>query len=143
MTIPANLLHILRVTVALIGAYVALFWITLVIWTARDIHSRTRDILAQILATLIVLVFNVPGLLLYLVLRPAETLSDAYQRSLEEEALLLDIEQQFSCPGCKRRIEADYVICPHCHTKLKGKCAHCGRLLNLNWDICPYCGQSI
>ena len=70
--------------------------ISIVIWTFRDIRSRSRDIFAQILATLMVLVFfplfPLPGLALYMLLRPRETLSEVYERSLEEEALLQGIE---------------------------------------------------
>jgi len=58
------------------------------IWTFRDIRSRSRDFLAQVLATLLVLVLPVIGLVVYLMLRPHETLAEAYERSLEQEALL-------------------------------------------------------
>jgi len=124
------------------GFYVALT-VSLMIWTFRDIRSRTRDIFAQLLATLLVLIFNLPGLLLYLILRPAETLAQAYERALEEEALLQDIAERQVCPGCSRRIETDYMICPWCHTRLKKACPSCGRLLHLRWNLCPYCGMSL
>jgi RNA polymerase subunit RPABC4/transcription elongation factor Spt4 len=63
-----------------------------------------------------------------------------YERSLEEEALLQGIEERLACPGCNRRIEEDFMICPTCHTRLKKECPNCGRLLHLRWNICPYCG---
>ena len=80
---------ILRAIITFLGAYLLAFWLSLAIWTFQDIRSRSRDILAQLLATLLVLLFNLPGLLLYFVLRPKETLAEAYERSLAEEALLL------------------------------------------------------
>lgn len=124
----------------ILGFYFLAFLLSLVIWAFRDIRSRSRDIFVQLLATLLVLVFNLPGLLLYFILRPQETLAEAYQRSLEEEALLQDIEERDSCPACKRPIEPDYLLCPHCHTQLKKACPNCGRLLHLAWELCPYCG---
>ena len=41
------------------------------IWTYRDIRSRARDPLVQILSALLVAVLNLPGVLVYLILRPA------------------------------------------------------------------------
>ena len=139
--LPANLAMIIQVVLFLLGAYLLAFWLSMVVWTFVDIRSRSRDILVALLSVLLVLVFSLPGLVIYLVLRPKETLTQAYQRALEEEALLQDIENQYVCPGCKQKIEADYIICPNCHTQLKERCPGCGHLLNLKWNICPYCGQ--
>jgi RNA polymerase subunit RPABC4/transcription elongation factor Spt4 len=129
---------------ALLGATVTAVWIAVVIWTFRDLRARTRDIFAQILGTLLVLIFlpffPLPGLILYLILRPRETLSEVYERSLEEEALLQSIEERMACPGCNRHIEEEFLVCPTCHTRLKKACPSCGRLLHLRWNICPYCG---
>jgi len=141
MELPANIQTIIGFILALSGAYAALFLIALVIWTFRDIRSRTRDILLQILATLLVLVFNVPGLILYFILRPQYTLDEAYEHALGQEALLQDIEERYICPSCKRKAEADFLICPYCHAELRKRCPNCKRLINLNWDACPYCGQ--
>jgi RNA polymerase subunit RPABC4/transcription elongation factor Spt4 len=131
---------------ALFVAFLTATWISAVLWTFRDIRSRTRDIFAQALATLLVFVFfplfPVPGLILYVILRPRETLSQIYERSLEEEVLLHGIEERLACPGCNRRIETDYVVCPSCHTRLKKPCPSCGRLLHLQWHICAYCGAA-
>jgi RNA polymerase subunit RPABC4/transcription elongation factor Spt4 len=129
---------------ALFAAFLTATWISVVLWVFRDIRARSRDIFAQILATLMVLIFfplfPFPGLILYLILRPRETLSEIYERSLEEETLLQGIEERMACPGCNRRIEEDFMICPTCHTRLKKACPTCGRLLHLRWNICPFCG---
>lgn len=129
---------------ALFAAFLTATWISSVIWAFRDIRARSRDIFAQILATLMVLIFfplfPLPGLALYMILRPRETLAEIYERSLEEEALLQGIEERLACPGCNRRIEDAFMICPTCHTRLKKACPTCGQLLHLRWNICPYCG---
>ncbi len=121
------------------AAYVLVLWVGIIAWTYRDIHERTRDTAFQIVAVLLVLMFNIPGWFIYMVLRPGETLAEAYARSLEEEALLQELEEQGICPSCKRYVSADFVICPHCRTKLKEPCANCGRPLSFNWVACPYC----
>ncbi len=143
MELPANIQSLIGFVLALLGAYAVLFLIALVIWTFRDIRSRTRDVLLQILATLLVVVFNVPGLILYFILRPQDTLTEAYEHALGQEALLQDIEERYICPSCRRKAEPDYLVCPHCYAELRKHCAHCERLLNLNWDVCPYCGHQV
>jgi hypothetical protein len=141
--VPERLLDVALIVIAFIGAFLAALWLSLVIWTFRDIRSRTRDGFAWVLAALVVAILNLPGLLIYIMLRPRETLAEAYERSLEEEALLQGIEEAEECPGCGGRIHPDYVICPACHTKLKRACAHCGKPLNLRWTACPYCTSTV
>jgi RNA polymerase subunit RPABC4/transcription elongation factor Spt4 len=123
------------------GAVLAAFWIGLVVWTAQDIRSRSRDLLTLLLSILLVLVFNLLGLALYLLLRPKETLAEAYERALEEEMLLQGLENRGFCPNCQRPIEHDFVLCPACRTQLKHPCRRCGRLLQLDWEVCPYCAE--
>jgi len=122
------------------GAFLAALWLALVIWTYRDVKNRHRDRLVHILATALVALLNLPGVLVYLILRPQHTLEEEYQRTLEEEALLRAIEDQVVCPGCERRVRDDWLVCPNCHTKLKKPCQHCGKLMELPWNLCPYCG---
>jgi RNA polymerase subunit RPABC4/transcription elongation factor Spt4 len=133
---------VLQIIVALSGAFMLAFWLSMVIWTFRDVRSRSRDIFAAILAGLMVLLFGPIGLLLYLFLRPRETLAEAYDRALEEEALLREIEERVVCSTCARPSEADWMLCPHCHTQLKRPCAECGRLLEMEWRLCPFCGSA-
>jgi RNA polymerase subunit RPABC4/transcription elongation factor Spt4 len=112
---------------------------SIIVWTFMDIRSRSRDVLVWIFATLLVALFTVFGLVVYLILRPHETLMQAYERSLEEEALLQEIEERPICPNCRHRVEAAYRVCPNCLQKLKDACTNCERLVELDWPICPYC----
>jgi RNA polymerase subunit RPABC4/transcription elongation factor Spt4 len=128
-------------TIAIIyGGIVALvLWFSIIFWAYRDMRARSRDSFAQLLIAIIVAVLNVPGLLIYIFLRPRETLSEAYERSLEEEALLQEIEEKPACPGCGHRVQSDWQACPYCHTRLKKTCISCGELLELSWNLCPHC----
>ncbi len=137
---PTSLSGIVRVLIAFGGAFVAALWLSLVIWTYRDIRSRHRDRLVHILAAVLVALLNLPGVLVYLILRPSRTLEEEYQQTLEEEALLQSIEDQAVCPGCERRVREDWLVCPNCQTKLRKACHQCGKLMELPWNICPYCG---
>lgn len=136
---PTYLNNFVLVLTGFGGAFFTALWVSLVIWTYRDIKSRARDSLVFILATLLVALLSLPGFLIYLVLRPQFSLEEEYQKTLEEEALLQAIEDQPMCPGCERRIELDWQICPNCHTKLRKSCQNCGRLMELPWNVCPFC----
>lgn len=130
------------VIAAFLGAFLAALWLSMVIWTFRDIRSRSRDIFAQILATLVVAILTLPGLIIYIMVRPRETLAETYERSLEEEALLQSIEERDVCPGCGQRADENWILCPYCHTRLKKHCHYCGQTIQLPWTVCPYCGAS-
>lgn len=137
---PTFLSSLLLVLTAFGAAFLVVLWIALIIWTYRDIRARARDPLVQILSALLVAVLNLPGILVYLILRPPRTLEEEYQRTLEEEALLQALEDLPLCPGCERRVRDEWQVCPNCHTKLKKTCHNCSRLMELPWNICPFCG---
>jgi RNA polymerase subunit RPABC4/transcription elongation factor Spt4 len=124
---------------AFFGAFLAALWLSLVFWTYRDARTRTQDRIVHILAALVVLVLNILGVVVYYVLRPRQTLDEAYQQSLEEEALLSQIESRMACPGCGANTQLDWQVCPLCHTRLRKPCVRCGKLMELPWQICPYC----
>jgi RNA polymerase subunit RPABC4/transcription elongation factor Spt4 len=137
---PTFVSNLILVLTGFAAAFLVALWISLVIWTYRDIRTRARDPLVQMLSTLLVAVLNLPGILVYLILRPQRTLEEEYQRTLEEEALLQALEDLPLCPGCERRVKDEWQVCPNCHTKLKKNCENCNRLMELPWNICPYCG---
>lgn len=140
--LPVDLEQLSGVLIAVVSILAAVgvaLWISMTIWAFRDMRSRSRDTFAQILAALVVGVLNVPGLLVYLILRPHETLAQQYERALEEEALLQEIEGKQMCPGCGHPIKENWRICPYCHTRLKKLCQQCSELLDLTWTVCPYC----
>jgi len=128
------------------GVWALLLWLSIVVWVYRDIRDRTRDSSLQVLSVFVVLMFfpgfNIPGLALYLMLRPRDTLEEAYARSLEEEALLRELGDEGSCPSCRRLTDKDFQYCPACQTQLKDACAKCKRLLSFSWVACPYCGTT-
>jgi len=137
---PATLSSLTYLATAFAGGFLAALWLSLVFWTYRDIRRRTRDNLLCILATLVSLALFLPGVLIYLVLRPQTTLDQEYQQTLEEEALLQTIEEPAMCPGCGRKVREDWLVCPSCHTRLKKTCHHCGKMMDLAWNLCPFCG---
>jgi RNA polymerase subunit RPABC4/transcription elongation factor Spt4 len=130
----------LRLGGLLLLAYVLVLWLSAVIWVFRDVRSRTNDQASQLIAVVLVAVFNLPGLLVYLVIRPQATMSDAYERSLEAEAILHELQMTANaCQACHRPIEDDFNVCPHCRTRLREACRNCSKQVRTSWVTCPYC----
>lgn len=136
---PAVLKQITLIATGFSIAFLAALWLSLIFWAFRDIRTRTRDPFMRVLAVVVSAVLFLPGILIYLIIRPAKTLEEEYQQTLEEEALLQTIEDSAICPGCSRRVDADWLACPSCHTRLKKKCEHCSKVIDLPWNLCPFC----
>ncbi len=136
---PDVLNDYLMIALGCSGALLLAVWLAVGVWTFRDVRSRSRSGAAAVLATALVLIVPIAGLVIYLLLRPRETLTEAYDRALEQEALLQQVEEPLSCPGCSRRVNEAWVVCPDCRTQLRQPCAACAQPLDLRWTICPYC----
>jgi hypothetical protein len=74
------------------AAFLLALWASLIFWTWRDAKARLREPLQRVLAVLVSVVLFIPGVLIYLVLRPSQTIEEEYLTTLEEEALLRAIE---------------------------------------------------
>lgn len=121
-------------------AYALVLWLSAVVWVYRDVRNRTNDETSQWIAVVLVGLFNLPGLIVYLVIRPQSTMSDAYERSLEAEAVLHELQLAANaCQNCRRPIDDDFVICPHCRAALREPCRNCQRPVRTSWAACPYC----
>lgn len=120
------------------------FWLALGFWVNRDARSRIRDPFLVLLATLLGLVPPYVGPMVYLLLRPSETLQDARSRRAELLALELQLAGTgATCPVCSSAVERSYLACPVCATKLQHPCARCDAPLEPLWQMCPYCATPI
>jgi len=142
---------------AAFGAFLVALWLSLAFWTWRDIRARSNDRFLRVLAPLLVLLLSLPGVIVYLVLRPRLTLEEEYERALEEEALLVGIEEQATCPGCslpgvivylvlrpRLTLEEEYERALEEEALLVGieeqaTCPGCSRRADREWQICPHC----
>jgi RNA polymerase subunit RPABC4/transcription elongation factor Spt4 len=132
----------LRLGALILIAYALVLWLSAVVWVYRDIRNRTTDQGSQLIAVILVAVFNVPGLVVYLVIRPQTTLADAYERSLEAEAILHELQLTANaCQSCRRPIDEDFNVCPYCRVVLREPCRTCGKAVRTSWAACPYCAS--
>jgi len=56
-----------------LGIFLLLFWLCICIWVYFDVRTRYKRRITAILVTLFVLIFNIPALIIYVVLRPEHT----------------------------------------------------------------------
>ena len=123
--------------------YFFVLWIAIIIWVTKDIINRTNNVFFQLISILIVLFWTPLWVIVYLLIRPSQTLFE----KLYEEDLIEDDNQpkeeqiiKISCPSCSYIINSEYKFCPNCRTKLKNECISCHKELKPEWTLCPYCG---
>lgn len=76
------------VTILLKGVivYIGLLWLGGIVWTMRDSFLRSESIPFHITAFLLSLL-TIPGILLYMLIRPAQSVAERKILTLEEEVL--------------------------------------------------------
>jgi hypothetical protein len=114
-------------------------WVGSASWINHDARRRLRTPGQHRLALGSALLFPVGGALLYLLLRPPDSLLDrrerrAFRRLIEEELGLAE-----RCYTCRSEVRPDFVCCPGCGEKLRERCRSCSQPLRLHWRICPCC----
>jgi RNA polymerase subunit RPABC4/transcription elongation factor Spt4 len=128
-----------------IAFYVVVVWLAAAYWAYRDLQTRTANPIAPYLAAALIILFTpilFPfGIILYRILRPSETVAEANERALAEEAMLVEVESQPHCANCARRVHTDWIICPTCRNRLRRVCPNCSRLVELDWSLCAWCGK--
>jgi RNA polymerase subunit RPABC4/transcription elongation factor Spt4 len=133
----------LQFIVASTAAFGVALWFALAVWTFRDISQRSSNLVVQVLATLVVVLGFLPGVVIYLLLRPRETHEQRYQREIEESYLAQELGALPACPRCSRSVRDEFTFCPDCGTTLRRTCGSCGRLVDIGWAICAFCGYDL
>ena len=133
----------LQFTIAGLAAFGVALWFAMAVWTYRDIERRSSNIAVQILATLVVVLGFLPGIVIYLLLRPRETVEQRYQREIEDSYLAQEISSIAACPICARAVKDEFIFCPDCGTSLRRTCGSCGRLADADWKVCAFCGHDL
>ncbi|HET8743858.1 MAG TPA: zinc ribbon domain-containing protein [Gaiella sp.] len=120
------------------------FWLATAYWVFKDARRRVEDPWLVAMATVLGLVPPFVGPLIYMLFRPPEYLEDVRERELEmlaiEERLA---EHDLRCPVCRGPVEASYLVCPVCTTRLKQACTECAAPLEPIWQVCPYCATPV
>jgi RNA polymerase subunit RPABC4/transcription elongation factor Spt4 len=137
--------EIVQLSFKAIGIYFVVMWLVTSFWAYRDMQHRSANPVAPYLAAAGIIVFTpvffLFAVLLYKIVRPRETVAEANERALAEEAMLADIEARPHCANCSRPVEEEWIICPSCRNRLRRVCPNCSRLVELDWSLCAWCGK--
>ncbi len=136
---------VLQLGFRLLAVYWVVLWLAAAYWAFRDAQLRTENPIAPYLAAAFIIVFTpllFPlAVFAYRIVRPQERIGEVYERNLAEEAMLAEVEAIRHCPTCDRRVDAAWIICPTCRTRLNRVCPNCSRLVELDWSLCAWCGR--
>src|SRR5258708_125817 len=95
-----------------------LFWLSLVIWTVRDIRARTHERVPRILAPVVVAVVFLGGWLIYRLLRPRHRQAELSAQELEETILLTEMATPQALPRSPPRLDLAFIFSPSFHQHL-------------------------
>jgi hypothetical protein len=120
--------------------FIVVFWLATAYWVYKDARRRIEDPWLVAMAAILGLVPPFIGPFIYMLFRPPEYLEDARERELEIKAMEDRLARRdLRCPVCRSEVEASYLVCPVCTTKLKQACRNCRAPLEALWQVCPYC----
>ena len=120
------------------------FWLATVYWVYKDARRRIEDPWLVAMATVLGAIPPFLGPLIYMLFRPPEYLDEVRERELEMLAMEERLpEHGLRCPVCRGPVEASFLVCPVCTTRLKQACTECAAPLEPIWQVCPYCATPV
>ena len=129
----------LETALIIIAVLLVILYVLSVIWVARDAYLRGTYWYVWVIVALIPLL----GVIAYCLLRPPLYQIDRDEQELEIALKRRELTKYGECANCGYPVEADYVVCPNCHQRLKNLCPNCHHALDPNWSICPYCATPV
>jgi hypothetical protein len=120
--------------------FAAVIWVASLYWIYKDARRRIEDPWLVWMAVLVGVVVPYFGPFIYMLFRPPEYLEDVRERELEIKAMEERLARRdLHCPVCRAEVEATFLVCPVCTTRLRQACASCKAPLEALWQVCPYC----
>jgi double zinc ribbon protein len=136
-----------RLAVTAGGLYLVLVWLACAFWVFQDARRRQGHMVTPYLAAAAMVLASPAvfplALVLYRIVRPAQTLSEARQQQLEDRLADLDLQALAGCPACGTVVEDEWLVCPSCRTRLAHRCIECGRSMRLDWSVCAWCAAEV
>jgi RNA polymerase subunit RPABC4/transcription elongation factor Spt4 len=120
-----------------------IFWIIVLDWVWLDAGERTSNKTARVIYLLLVVFFNIFGWIMYLILRPSQTIEQIYWADLERRYLKYETSELDDCTRCGTQLYPGYTYCPTCGLEIRVKCKSCDVYIEKNSEYCPYCGVKV
>ncbi len=116
-----------------------ILYVLSIVWVARDAYQRGAVWYVWAIVALVPII----GVIAYCLLRPSLLQLDRDEQELEVALKQRELMKFGECANCGYPVEADYVLCPNCHQRLKNLCGTCGHALDPTWTVCPYCATPV
>lgn len=125
----------------LFGIALGAFWIVVLYWVWLDSGERTTKKSVRIAYLILVALLFVVGLIIYMLIRPSQTIQEIYWADLERRYLKYETAELGDCPKCGTQLFPGFTYCPNCRYVLKVKCSQCGVEMDKQYRYCPSCGN--
>ncbi len=125
----------LQAAFSVVVVCLVILYVLSIIWVARDAYMRGTMWYLWAIVALVPLL----GVVAYCLLRPPLLQIDRDEQELEVALKQRELMKYGECASCGYPVEADYVMCPNCHQRLKNLCSTCHHALDPAWSVCPYC----
>ena len=129
----------LQMALSVVVVCLVILYVLSIIWVARDAYMRGTMWYLWAIVALVPLL----GVIAYCLLRPPLLQIDRDEQELEVALKQRELMKYGECASCGYPVEADYVMCPNCHQRLKNLCPTCHHALDPSWSVCPYCTTPI
>ena len=129
----------LQAAFTVVVVLLVILYVLSIVWVVRDAYLRGSYWYVWAIVALVPLL----GIIAYCLLRPPLLLIDRDEQELEVALKQRQLMHYGECANCGYPVEADYVLCPNCHQRLKNLCGHCGHALDPAWTVCPYCASPV
>ncbi len=118
-----------------------IFWLVVLYWVWLDSGDRTSNKTVRYMYVVLVGLLNIIGWIIYLIIRPSQTIEEIYWADLERRYLKYETAELGDCPKCGTQLYPGYTFCPNCNYRLKRRCSRCEVNIDRKNKYCPYCGQ--
>ncbi|MDD3474471.1 MAG: zinc ribbon domain-containing protein [Candidatus Dojkabacteria bacterium] len=118
------------------------FWVVVTSWIWVDSDERTTNKWIRLFYVVIGMI-PILGWIIYLIVRPPETIDEIYWGDLERRYLKYEAKDLGDCPKCGTQLYPGYIFCPNCRQRIKIKCDKCGVYVDLESKYCTHCGNQM
>lgn len=107
---------------------IAILWVIIIIWVARNISQRTDNVWMQVFCIIIATLGGPLWLLIYRVIRP----------SLNTQELSIPV--YIICRNCQHTNYIHHNYCNLCGKSITIACKECGEMIDPTIEFCGICG---
>lgn len=124
--------------------FVVLVWVYIVAWMYKDAEHRYFEGSRIKYMWLILGIIAAPiAWFVYLIMRPAADLDEAYLQRVEERYLSFEARGLGYCAKCGMPADPDHLYCTDCGEALRYRCKKCESIVEINYKHCPNCGTKV